>query len=172
MNEFFKSLYEVVYSGRFLDILGELVSEENETVLFTGNFAWIGIVAIVISFLIAYAFYIWPIDHPRFKAWWAWLIMLLLNGTICFFEAIGFASARVSAIDSTLSIDEEDLWEGLLNSSLPEETSNTMLADSLSISQYIDFAFANVFWACAAFILASLIFNWFSVNCKFSPFRK
>jgi len=172
MNVFFKSLYEVFYSGRFLDILGELVSEEDETVLFTANFAWIGMVAIVISFLLAFAFYIWPIDHPRFKSWWSWLIMFIVNGILCFFEAIGFACIRVSEIDSTLSVDEEELWEGLLNSSLPYATSDTMLADSLSVSQYFDFALQNAMWACVAFIIVSLIFNWFSVNCKNSPFRK
>lgn len=131
---------------------------DDDTEILSSAFNSMGMTAAVISVIIAVAFYIWPINHPRFKAWWAWLIMLLTDAFINFGLSFAFLHHRISYI----------------NSKEPEALEILTIDDTLSVplGQWFDLAFANFCVSIMFFIVASLIFNWFSTNCKFSPFRK
>ena len=157
MNQFFASIYSwFCDSSQTVFKIMDVILGEDDELLLSSMFPTIGICTAIISLIIAFAFYIWPINHPRFKAWWAWLIMLLTNAAINFGLAFAFIHHRISDIEKSedaleLFTDEEVL--------------------SIPTSQWFDFAFANLCVSVLFFIIASLFFNWFSTNCRFSPFR-
>lgn len=157
MNEFFISIYSW-FCDSSLDvfkIMNDIWGDVD--LLLSSSFPTMGITAIVISFIVAVAFYIWPINHPRFKAWWSWLIMLLVNAIINFGLTFAFIHHRIGDIEKS---------EEALEMFTDEET--LMIPNA----QWFDMAFANLCVSIIFFIVASLIFNWFSINCRFSPFRK
>ena len=158
MNEFFTSIYSW-FCDRSMTIfkIMDAVWGDDDELLLSSSFPTIGITAAVISIAVAVAFYIWPINHPRFKAWWAWLIMLLTNALINFGLAFAFIQHRISDIEKSedalaLFTDEETL--------------------SIPLGQWFDLALSNACVSILFFAVASLICNWFSTNCRFSPFRK
>ena len=160
MNHFFLSIYSwFCDSSQTVFKIMEDISNDDGDLLLSSLFPTIGITTALISFAVAIAFYIWPIDHPRFKAWWAWLIMLLTNAVINFGLSFAFIHHRIK--DITL----EQTGEAL------EKFSKDDVTISLPFSQWMDFAFSNLFVSIMFFIVASLILNWFSTNCRFSPFR-
>lgn len=165
------------YDGRFLKIFDSFTSYDedgNVVELLSASFAGPLITVFAISVVVAFVFYIWPIDHPRFKAWWAWLIMLGCNLIIDFLLVLGISRARVSYIDDLPIDNNEEAWARVLNvteDSLPESVGSN-LADSLSVGEYLDFAFINVLWALLFFVLASSVLMWLSNNCRLSPFKK
>jgi len=126
--------------------------------LLSGSFPSIGVTAAIISIIVAVAFYIWPIDHPRFKAWWAWLIMLAINAVANFGLAFAFIHHRIGVIK--------------MNPDALELFTDDEAELSISSTQWIDLALSNLCVSIIFFIVASLIFNWFSTSCRFSPFRK
>lgn len=158
MNEFFTSIYSwFCDSSMTVFKIMDAVWGDDEELLLSSSFPTIGITAAIISIVVAVAFYIWPINHPRFKAWWAWLIMLLTNALVNFGLAYAFIQHRISDIEKSgdaleLFTDEETL--------------------SIPFGQWFDLALSNACVSIMFFIVASLIFNWFSTNCRFSPFRK
>lgn len=158
MNEFFSSIYSW-FCSRDLDVfkaMNAIYSDEDE--LLSGSFPAIGITALVISVLIAVAFYIWPINHPRFKAWWSWLIMLAINAAINFGLAFAFIQHRIGDINE----NSQEAIEVLTD----DETL------SIPFAQWMDFALSNLCVSVMFFIAASLVLMWFSTNCRYSPFRK
>lgn len=158
MNEFFTSIYSwFCNSSMTVFKIVEPIWGDDEELLLSSSFPMIGITAAVISIIAAVAFYIWPINHPRFKAWWAWLIVLLTNAVINFGLAFAFVHHRISDIEKS---------EEALELFTEEETL------TLPFGQWLDFALSNACVSIMFFIVASLIFTWFSTNCRFSPFRK
>lgn len=158
MNDFFATIYSWFCDGSLTVFkIMDVVWGDDGELLLSGAFSSIGITTVVISFLIAIAFYIWPINHPRFKAWWAWLIMLLVNVVINWALAFAFIQYRKTDIETS----EDALYLF---------TDDTTL--SIPVSQWMDFAFANLGVSIIFFIVASLVLNWFSTNCRLSPFRK
>lgn len=157
MNDFFTSIYSwFCDSSQTVFKIFDVIIGDDDELLFSSMFPTIGIVTAIISFLVAIAFYIWPINHPRFKAWWAWLIMLVCNAAINFGLAFAYIHHRVTDIEKS-----ED--------ALVEFSNSEILV--LPTSQWIDFAFANLIVSVIFFVIASLILNWFSSNCRFSPVR-
>lgn len=168
MNEFFISIYSwFCDSSQYLfKIMNDIWGEE-EQLLLSSSFPTIGVTTAVISFLVAVAFYIWPINHPRFKAWWAWLIMLFVNAAINFGLAFAFIHHRIGVIEEN---------QNIMDSIEETETFRDIVSDegilTIPSPNWFDFAFSNLCVSIIFFIIASLIFNWFSINCRFSPFRK
>lgn len=163
MNEIFTSIYSWFCdrSLTFFKIMDEIVADDaDDELLFSSSFPYIGITAAVISIVIAVAFYIWPINHPRFKAWWAWLIMLLTNAAINFGLTFAFIHHRIGDIEKS--------GEALMTITGDEDA----ITLSIPFAQWMDLALSNLCVSIMFFIVASLIFNWFSTNCRFSPFRK
>lgn len=157
MNDFFSSIYSWFCDSALtvFKIMNAIMDDEE--LLLSSSFPAIGITTAVISVVVAVAFYIWPIDHPRFKAWWAWLIMLLTNAAINFGLTFAFIHHRIGDINMSgealeVLTDEENL--------------------SIPFGQWMDLALSNLCVSIMFFCVASLILNWFSTNCRFSPFRK
>lgn len=165
MNDFFTSIYSWFCDPSLgvFKIINAIHNDDDDLVL-SSSFPTIGITAAVIAIAIAVAFYIWPINHPRFKAWWAWLIMLLTNALINFGLAFAFIQHRISDCEG----DSEAFYIACqwLNIEDPETLSSKLSG------QWFDLALSNAFVSMMFFAVASLIFNWFSTNCRFSPFRK
>lgn len=128
-------------------------------------FPTIGCTAAVVSFLVAFAFYIWPLNHPRFKAWWAWLIMLATNAVLNFGLAFAFIDHRLNS----LANDNEN--EAILQNITSSENIGSV-KELIQGGEKMAMAWDNVWVSVIFFIIASLILNWFSVNCRYSPLRK
>lgn len=159
MNEFFESIYSWFCDSEnaaFKIMMEKGTALEEDP--YMGYFPTIGLTAAAISLLIAVAFYIWPINHPRFKAWWAWLIMLLTNAIINFGLTYAFINQRIMNITDDNN-GAAELYE--IDSDF-----------SISFSEGFGLAWSNICVSIMFFIVASLIFNWFSTNCRLSPFRK
>lgn len=135
----------------------DAIWDSDGDMLMSSSFTTMGMTTAVISILIAVAFYIWPINHPRFKAWWAWLIMLLINILINF--GLGFVFLHHRLLD--IQYSEEDILDSL---DLEEPL-------TLSLGEWLDLAFSNAGVSILFFVFASLCLTWFSTNCRFSPFR-
>lgn len=163
MNEFFASIYSWFYSNQLIETIMDEFTEDG-TIILSSDFVPLGITTAVISFLIAVAFYIWPINHPRFKAWWAWLIMLVTNAVINFGLAFAFLSYRIGVIEDNSELLEQ-VEDQCGDSCVTDETL------SVAFGNMLDLAFANVCASVMFFIIASLILTWFSTSAKYSPFR-
>lgn len=155
-NEFFTSVYSW-FCDQTMPVFKALGNcfIDDELVL-SSSFPAIGFTTLIVSFVVAFAFYIWPINHPRFKAWWSWLIMLGVNAAINFGLAFAYVHHRLADINKDEEVIEYFTGDDKL---------------SLPFSQWMDFALANLCVSIMFFILASLILTWFSTNCRLSPFR-
>lgn len=157
MNQFFTSIYSwFCNSSQTVFKIMSAIWDDDGELLLSSLFPTIGITATCISLAVAFAFYIWPINHPRFKAWWAWLIMLMINAIINFGLAFAFIHHRIKDIAKS---------EEALEVFTDKETL------TIPFSQWMDFALSNICISVIFFVVASLILNWFSTNCRFSPFR-
>lgn len=120
----------------------------------------IGVITLGISLVLVLAYYYLPLplfNHPRFNRWWNWLIILLIAGGINFFIASSW----------TIS----DFSTGNIGDCLMYKKAD----DGSIISQLIYkkdcwlFGLTNFFVSAMFFIGWSLIFKWWSRNCKNSP---
>lgn len=168
MNIFY-SIYNwfIDVNSPIFTIMNNHVSGDDETVtLLSSSLPTIGITAAIISFVVAFAYYIWPINHPRFKSWWSWLIMLVINAAINFGLAFAFLSHRISDV-----MMNNEVMENLSDT----DTMGGFIEDNVivfPVSGWIDFALSNACVSSVFFICASLILMWFRTNCRFSPFRR
>lgn len=164
MDTFFLEIYSAFCDedNPLFEVMHTLANSDGEEML-ASAFVPLGISTIVVSFLVAFAFYIWPLAHPRFKAWWAWLITLGVNGVISYLLAIILGHYRVAEIEN-----DNDLM-GCVNGDKV-----TIVGDVMDIpsGEWFDFAFANVWFGVVIFLIASLVLTWFSTTCKYSPFKK
>ena len=159
MYLFFSSIYGW-FCDRSMTVykIMEKIENDDQEQLLSSLFPAMGWTTIAISFAVAIGFYIWPLNHPRFKAWWAWLIMFLLNAAVNFVTAFAFIGHRESDIEKAPDGEALELFTDAAHLSIP-------------FGQQIDLAFSNMMVGVMAFLVASLILNWFSVNCRYSPFR-
>lgn len=127
-------------------------------VVWTSQYGTMLLVTAVISFVVAFAFYIWPLDHPRFKSWWSWLIMLFVNCGLCL-----YAGWQIAHIRMKLVLEHKESWETLKSN-----------AESLRASDFDCFGMglSNMMVGVLVFVLLSLFLMLFSTNAKYSPFRK
>ena len=139
--------------------MGEILDGFDETVLATDGYLTLGITTLDVSFLLCFAFYIWPLDHPRFKAWWAWLVTAASNSFLAFLIGLIYARVRFNNFDDpaleTLTYDlelDDTVW--------------------FRFTDYVSVGLANIFVALLFFIAFSLVLNWFGKATKYSPFRK
>ncbi len=116
-------------------------------------FNFIGFISIGITFGVALIYY-YVIDHPRFARWWHWLIILLLNSTICLFYG---ASKCLS-----------DMNNGYISQCLMSDGDGNQL---ITASNCWGFGFANFIVCAVLFFIFSYIIKWGSKNCKNTPFK-
>lgn len=163
MENFFNAIYSLLCdpSLGIYKIMESILDVYRDETLLSSYLPLVGTTTMFVSFIIAFAFYIWPINHPRFKAWWAWLVMLFTNLIINFGMAFAFISWRISSIKG----GSDDL-----NNIVSEIIKKEEL--TFPFYEQLQFAMSNVWFGAICFVVASLILNWFSTNCKFSPFRK
>lgn len=162
MENFFNAIYSLLCDSSLgiYKIMESILDEYGDGTLLSSYLPLVGTTTIFVSLIIAFAFYIWPINHPRFKAWWAWLVMLFTNLIINFGMAFAFISWRISSIERS-----DDLNNIVLEIIKKDELTFTFY-------EQLQFAMSNVWFGAICFVVACLILNWFSTNCKFSPFRK
>lgn len=161
MNDFFQQIYSwfMNTSLESFQIMLPFTDDEEGVLIMSGAFGGVGITCAAISIALAVAFYIWPINHPRFKSWWSWLIMLALNAAINFGLAFAFLNHRINDIQKA----ENEVLEMFAGEEASEIT--------ISSSAWMDFALANVGVSILFFAFASIILTWFSTNARLSPFR-
>lgn len=162
---FFGRVFSAFYDGPFLLVMSEIENFEDVDVPYASD--WFGLIVcatVLTAFLVAFCYYIKPINHPRFKSWWSWLIMLGTTCLLCVLETWAFANVRVSQIGS-ISMGASTLDQ------LETEDGQTGI-DYLSNTHLLGFIWGDVKLAICAFIVASLCFFAFSTNAKWSPFRK
>lgn len=161
-------------------------------------FPTIGLITLGISTLIAVLFY-FVINHPHFNKWWSWLIMMAFSGVISL--AVGFfyvksmdaeipvyyrysqttqneeitAQVEVKYEVSASNGNVDESIEGSIETSISSDNCNGLTAvpgtEQIFTSTYTQFGVANMIVSCIFFMLVSLLLNWFSTNCKHSPFK-
>ena len=154
--------------------LAQITCKESESdniaILLQSGYLQLGITTLVISFLVCFAFYIWPLDHPRFKAWWAWLITAGVNSLLAFLIGLIYANVRLGEINDVDKLKYHMVYNGDF-----EQEDYTGLVENVSNFNFGDYAsvgLANIFAALLFFIFFSLCLNWFGKSTKYSPFRK
>lgn len=120
-----------------------------------------GIIAIFISLLFVLAYYYLPLflfDHPRSNRWWNWLIILLVSSTVNFF----IASIWI----------KNDFLDGKIGDCLmyTRDEAGEIVAQLIDKSDCWMFGLSNFFFSILPFLIWTLIFKWWSTNCKHSPF--
>ncbi len=132
------------------------------TQLYDGNnlFNSIGLIALGVSLLFVLAYYYLPLplfNHPRFNRWWNWLIILLLACSINFIIAYSWIIN---------DIINGNIGDCLLYTKAPE---GNIISQLISKKNSLLFGLSNFLVTAMFFIGWSLIFKWWSRNCKHSP---
>jgi phosphatidylglycerophosphatase A len=142
--------FETIYRW-FMRLFGSPLAEKlsgydsaTEEMQGANQFFPIGIITLVIT-LAVLLFYYYVLNHPRFNRWWSWLISLIFAGLINL--AYGIATTAKYASEGNIGD-----------------------ADLVYISESVGFGFANLIVSTLWFIVFSLLFKWWSRNCKYSPF--
>lgn len=157
----------------------------------------IGLVTLGVSFVVAVLFY-FVINHPYFSKWWSWLLMMSFSGVLSLAAGFFFVNSKDNQIPvyhryaSTVQNSAEltvEMQASIEVSSDDDAEMNVETSGQLEISTdcgdleavpgteqifkstYLQFGVANMIVSCLFFIVASLLFNWFSTNCKHSPFK-
>lgn len=158
---FFETIY-FWFSGFYDSTLWDALSiiTDDGKVLFADHFWVIGLVALIIATLVAVAFYVWPINHPQFKSWWSWLIMLVLVGVLNF--GIGWCMADIHVSDVN---NDQDACNVILGD--PNETFD----DHIDANDYLGFALSNLLVSCIFFSAVSIPLMFYKGSARLSPFR-
>lgn len=136
--------------------------KEEGTVYLSSGWGWLLLVAAIISLVVAIVYYL-VIDHPRFKSWWSWLIMLAVNFGLCLFA--GWLQTK-SRVGSFFEIKDEDIKF----QQLAEQLKMPLDATASSFN-CLGMGLANAFVSIILFTLFSCVLMWFSRNAKYSPLR-
>lgn len=163
---FFETIYSwfhSFYNNILWTTVKEIISDEDDSILFADSLYVIGIVTLVISLLVAVAFYIWPINNPSFKSWKAWLAMFLLSMLLNFGIGIGMGYSRVLTVN-----DSEVACEIVIGDDYDDQA----LTDEIDTSDYLGFGLSNLFVGSIFFIIWSIPLSFYNGNARFSPFRK
>jgi xanthine/uracil permease len=151
MSTFFIAIYDWLGHSLFSSDLNTFLcgGDINEEVQNAPcHYIMIGVVMAVITLLCVYAFYK-IIDHPRFSSWWAWIITWLSTGLINLLVGLGMVTYYVRHASDDLVPD-----------------------NGFSSGDCWGLAFDNMVLCLILFFILSLIFMFFSTNCKYSPFRR
>lgn len=163
MGTFLEELSGNLYCW-FQSFYGQNLSEhlwgwQDTTQDYTGELVYntVGLYTIIISAIIMYLYY-YVIDHPRFSKWWHWGIMALLNSTIClligYYQTFSdYSNGKIA--DSLLYLRDQN---------------GNIIEELIYSSDCWGFGIANIFVGFIFFLLFSLLFHWWSINAKYSPF--
>ena len=170
MFRFFTSIYDWLGSDpgtdRVLKVMDKIPFGDSSKVD-EGGLVVLAFVTVALALLIAYAFYIKPINHPKFKAWWAWLIMLAINAAIAFGAGCIAVDMRLRTLNNHLK--NSDALKKAIDEDLHLLSSKGNIA--IGPGDLIDFAMGNMWWGCLCFVACSALLMWFSTNARMSPFR-
>ena len=162
---FFETIYSWFhnfYNDVMWDTVREIISDNDEQ-LFADSLYVVGIVTLVVSLLIAVAFYIWPINNPSFKSWKSWIVMLLISMLLNFGVGVGMGYSRV------LSVSDDEEASALI---LGDDYDGQALTDETGINNYLGFGLSNLFVGSIFFMVCCIPLTFYNGNAKFSPFRK
>lgn len=131
------------------------------------GFTTLGIITLVVAFLLCFAFYIWPLDHPRFKAWWAWLTTAGFNSLLAFLIGLVYGKVRLGGFNG-----HDDILYHIIHNGEEKLEYYEQSDISFNLGDYASIGLTNIFVALLFFIFFSLCLNWFGKSTKYSPFRK
>lgn len=163
------ALFETIYSwfhNFYNDVMWDTVREiisDNDELLFADSLYVVGIVTLVVSLLIAVAFYIWPINNPSFKSWKSWIVMLLISMLLSFGVGVGMGYSRVLSVS-----DDEEACTLVLG----DDYEGQALTDETGINNYLGFGLSNLFVGSIFFMVCCIPLALYNGNARFSPFRK
>lgn len=161
---FFETIYSwfhSFYNDTLWNAVREIVNEE-DSLLFADSLYVVGIITLILSFLTAFAYYVWPINHPRFNAWKSWVLMLVIAACVNFMVGIGCAYSRVLSVNSNEEACEFIIGENYEGQALEEE---------IRIEDYIGFGLSNIFVGSIFFIACCIPLTFRHGNARLSPFR-
>lgn len=158
--EMIYSWFHSFYNDAMWHVVREIVNEDSE-LLFADSLFVVGIVIAIASFLVAFAYYVWPINHPRFNAWKSWLMMFAIAAIINFSIGIGFAYSRVQSVNSN-----DEATELILG-----ESDENDLEKVISSGDYMGFGLSNIFIGSIFFVLCCVPLTFYKGAARFSPFR-
>ena len=162
---FFETIYSWFhnfYNDVMWDTVREIISDNDEQ-LFADSLYVVGIVTLVVSLLIAVAFYIWPINNPSFKSWKSWIVMLLISMLLNFGVGVGMGYSRVLSVS-----DDEEACALILG----DDYDGQALTDETGINNYLGFGLSNLFVGSIFFMVCCIPLTFYNGNAKFSPCRK
>lgn len=159
---FFETIYSwfhSFYNDTMWDTVREIIND-NDDLLFADSLFIIGIITLIVSGLVAFAYYVWPINHPRFNAWKSWILMLIVAALLNFGIGIGCGYSRVQSVN-----ESDEACELIL------EDEESDLTDEITFSDYLGYGLSNIFVGSIFFIICCIPLTFYNGNARFSPFR-
>ena len=155
---FFETIYSwfhSFYNDTMWDTVREIIND-NDDLLFADSLFVVGIITLIVSGLVAFAYYVWPINHPRFNAWKSWILMLIVAALLNFGIGIGCGYSRVQSDEACELILEDE---------------ESDLTDEITFSDYLGYGLSNIFVGSIFFIICCIPLTFYNGNARFSPFR-
>ena len=150
------------FSGFHSDAIGKaleiFVDPDTGNAIWTAKYPTMLLVTAIISFVVAFAFYIWPINNRRFKSWWSWLIMLGINCGLCVLAGWHMAHVRMKLV-----LEHRESWEQI--------TGHTEQVTAKAFDCF-GMGLSNMMVGILIFVLFSLVLTFFSTDAKYAPFTK
>lgn len=159
---FFETIYSwfhSFYNDTMWDTVREIIND-NDDLLFADSLFIVGIITLIVSGLVAFAYYVWPINHPRFNAWKSWILMLIVAALLNFGIGIGCGYSRVQSVN-----ESDEACELIL------EDEESDLTDEITFSDYLGYGLSNIFVGSIFFIICCIPLTFYNGNARFSPFR-
>lgn len=159
---FFETIYSwfhSFYNDTMWDTVKEIIND-NDDLLFADSLFIVGIITLIVSGLVAFAYYVWPINHPRFNAWKSWILMLIVAALLNFGIGIGCGYSRVQSVN-----ESDEACELIL------EDEESDLTDEITFSDYLGYGLSNIFVGSIFFIICCIPLTFYNGNARFSPFR-
>lgn len=158
------SWFHSFYNDTMWDTVKVIINVEEEKQLFADSLFIVGIITLVVSGLVAWAYYVWPINHPRFNAWKSWLLMLVVAALLNFGIGMGCGYFRVQSVNGS-----EEACAIIIGDEDEDEVSD--LTDKITFSDYMGYGLSNSFVGSLFFILWCIPLTFYNGNARFSPFR-
>ena len=158
---FFETIYSwfhSFYNETRWDTVREIIND-NDDLLFADSLFVVGIITLIVSGLVAFAYYVWPINHPRFNAWKSWILMLIVAALLNFGIGIGCGYSRVQSVN-----ESDEACELIL------EDEESDLTDEITFSDYLGYGLSNIFVGSIFFIICCIPLTFYNGNARFSPF--
>ena len=157
---FFETIYSwfhSFYNDTMWDTVREIIND-NDDLLFADSLFVVGIITLIVSGLVAFAYYVWPINHPRFNAWKSWILMLIVAALLNFGIGIGCGYSRVQSVN-----ESDEACELIL------EDEESDLTDEITFSDYLGYGLSNIFVGSIFFIICCIPLTFYNGNARFSP---